>query len=173
MNHKITKPKHCCSYCKKIYTNKTSYTRHFILCEIFHTTKRERICKEEENTNIPNHETLYKIVQEMALKYSIMEEKMEQMKIWIDQKKKKLNIIEWLNNNKVPEKTHDEWINNIVVNQETIENLFEETIVETIISILNKNTVIKDNLTMACFQQKQNVIYVYNLPNSWSNLSSE
>jgi hypothetical protein len=64
-----TSPNQCCPHCDKKYTRKSSYTRHVILCEVLHQTKREKKCAEEETTDIPTTRQLYNIIQELAIKY--------------------------------------------------------------------------------------------------------
>ena len=73
---KISGTKYCCQVCKKTYTRKTSLDKHKILCDFKTKTKLEHQVEEEELGDVPTHEQLVKIVQELTFKYVKLEEKM-------------------------------------------------------------------------------------------------
>lgn len=154
-----------CDCCGKKFTRKTSYEKHVIICKfIKNTTKREIICTEEETTNIPSISQLYMIIQEMALKQKKMEEKMEEMQKWIDKKKKKINIILWLSTHQVPELPFESWAKSIVVHEEDVLTLMEQSLSSTMQNILRKNVQknTEDSIfPIASFAQKANVLYMY------------
>ena len=87
----------CCENCNKEYTRKYSLDKHKILCDFKIRTKRQDQIDNEELGDTPTHYQLVKIVQELTLKMTKMEEKMEQMQKWVDKTKKKINVLEWLN----------------------------------------------------------------------------
>jgi hypothetical protein len=76
---KISGTKYCCQVCKKTYTRKTSLDKHKILCDFKTKTKLEHQVEEEELGDVPTHEQLVKIVQELTFKYIKLEEKMEHL----------------------------------------------------------------------------------------------
>lgn len=171
-----TASKHNCKYCGKQYTRKTSHSRHVILCEIYHQTntqtQHEKQCDEEENSNVPTTKQLYKIIQELAVKYQTMEQKLNDMQKWVETKKKKLNVIQWLNANKEPNININSWIQSIQVNEEHIEILIEHNMIKTICEILRKKiSIAKSNTNttegeyvhpLFCLTQKENLFYSYN-----------
>jgi len=158
-----------CEYCGKSYIRKSSYERHYAICEITHKSKRLRICDEQESTDIPTISQLYIVIQEMALRQQKMEEKMEEMQKWIDRKKKKMDIIHWLNNQpqtKIMSILFIDRIKSFTVCEDDIMIILEQNIIETIINILKKNLKppedngkIKEPI--ACFMEKSNVFYIY------------
>lgn len=170
--------KHSCKYCGKQYTRKTAHSRHVILCEIFHKNKEqsqhEIKCEEEENSSIPSTKQLYKIIQELAIKYQTMEQKLNDMQKWVETKKKKINVINWLNENKEPTININIWINSIQVTEEHIEILIEHNITKMLSEILRKKvSIAKSNETsnaseseyvspLFCLTQKENAFYSYN-----------
>lgn len=165
-NNKMT---HSCGLCNKQYTRKTSYDRHVILCEILHQSKREKKCKGQELSDIPTHTQLFLIVQELALKNQILETKMIEMQKWVENKKKKLNVILWLNTNITPSITYTEWANGLNVTQDDLQYLIEQNITDTIAGIIRKNLLPQEGKShpLFCFVQKSNVFYIYD------NISSE
>ena len=151
-----------CKCCGKTYTRKISRDRHYLLCELLHCSKREKKCIEEETTNIPSHLELYKIVQELAYKNSVLEEKMEEMQKWLDKKKKKIDIIHWLTMNKTNiENPFSEWQKKMVVTSDHVQLLIEENIVKTICDIISENIIANQELPIVCFQQKTNLFYIH------------
>jgi len=150
-----------CHLCGKTHTRKTSHDRHRLLCELVHSSKREKKCIEEESTNIPSHFELYKIVQELAYKNAALEEKMAEMQKWLDKKKKNIDIIHWLTMNKTNIQTSfSEWQKKLVVTQDHVQLLIEENIVKTLCEIINEN-IINQEVPIMCFQQKTNLFYIY------------
>ena len=175
----MSKSLHPCEYCGKTYTRKTSHIKHTILCEVFHKSKREKICEKEESSDIPTTEKLYEIIQELALKYKIMETKMENMQKWVDKKKKKLNVLQWLNTNVKPQQTYTEWIQSIIATEEHVEILIEQNITQTVDALFNKNlqTLSKNDTSyqpIHCFIQKVNIFYIYDDNTSeWRQMNSD
>jgi len=160
----ITTNTFSCDYCGKPYNRKSSYDRHIILCEIRHKPKRLKICEEQESTDIPSVQQLYAIIQELAFKQQKMEEKMEEMQQWIDKKKQKLNIVQWLNAQFTPKLFIDR-IKSLIVDEDDILYFIEQTFVQTVINILKKNLKTPEGgkivEPISCFVEKSNVFYVY------------
>lgn len=155
--------KYCCNACNKNYTKKSSLDKHKILCDFKYKTKREREIEYEELGDMPNHVQLVKIVQELTFKLIKMEEKMEEMQKWVEKKKKKLNVILWLNSNIIPTVGFLEWINTLfVVTPEHFESLMENTLFHTIQEVFEYNLSKKDDFIypIRCFVEKTGIFYI-------------
>lgn len=159
----VSNTRHVCVLCKKDYTKKSSLDKHKILCDIKMKTKREHQIELEELGDTPDHLQLVKIVQELTFKIIKMEEKMEEMQKWVDKKKKKLNVIGWLNTNVVSTIGFKEWINTLfVVEPEHFEYLMENTLFQTIQQVFEYNLKKKDDFVypICCFSEKAGVFYI-------------
>jgi hypothetical protein len=96
-----------CHFCGSQYKTRTNLEKHVILCELKHKANhsksknkcRVRLKEEEEEEELPSQRKLYQMVLLLNEKYNRLEEKVEEMNKWIVKKKKKINVIEWLNNN--------------------------------------------------------------------------
>ena len=155
--------KFCCTVCHKQYTRKSSLEKHKILCEFKMKTQREHQIEIEELSDIPSHYQLVKIVQELSFKLTKMEEIMEQMQKWVERKKRKLNVMLWLNNNIIPTIGFLEWANTFIfVKQEHFENLMENTLFNSIQKVFEDNLAEKTDFIypIRCFIQKPGVFYV-------------
>jgi len=164
-----------CSICEKKYTRKSSLERHQILCEFLLKSKREKLINNEETIDVPTYSELVLIVQELALKNTKLLEKMEKIEKWIDNKKKKINIIDWLENNRIPDITFEQRIINLNLNidDSDIEYLKENTIFQTIHKVWEKAWEKECILPIACFSQKQNIFYIYNSDKKWMQMKTE
>lgn len=163
-----------CNYCGKKHTRKTSHDRHIILCEIIYSSKRDKKCNEEEITDIPNQLQLYKMVQELAIKNSILEDKMNEMQKWLDKKKKKINVTQWLSSHRVENiSAFSEWQKKLLVTSDHIELLIEENIVKTICQIIDENIRNSKEIPIACFHEKTNIFYIYNSDKTWRRLTPQ
>ena len=155
--------KYSCNACNKHYTRKSSLDKHKILCDYKLKTPREHQIDYEELGDTPNHVQLVKIVQELTFKLIKMEEKMEDMQKWVEKKKKKLNVILWLNTNIIPTIGFLEWINTLfIVLPEHFENLMENTLFHTIQQVFEYNLQKKDDFVypIRCFVEKPNAFYI-------------
>ena len=152
----------CCHFCNKKYTKLASLNKHKILCDFKMKTKRERQIELEELEDIPSHYQLVKIVQELTLKLIKMEEKMEDMQQFVNKKKRKLNIILWLDTNIVPTIGFLEWVHSsLIVKSRHFENLMENTIFHTIQQVFEDNLSETDFIyPITCFSQKNGVFYI-------------
>jgi hypothetical protein len=165
MSHdNLNNRKYCCDICKKDYIRKSSLDKHKILCDFKYKTEREREIELEESSDIPNHYQLVKIVQELMIKNNRLEERINEMQKWVDKKKKKINVILWLNTNINPTIGFKEWAMTLVeVKEEHVEYLMENNLYQTMQKIFEYNLP-EDNedfvYPIKCFSQKGNMFYI-------------
>ena len=117
---------------------------------------------------MPSYKELVTIVEEMALKMATMEEKMEKMSKWVETKKKKINVINWLNTNIKPSTSFSEWAPTIEVNQTHLKHLFDNNIIEAVTMIFQESIHQTNGLQIPippipiyAFEQKSNVFYIF------------
>ena len=161
---KTKSTQYSCALCKKDYTRKGSLDKHIVLCEFKSKSKLELQVAVEEAPDKPTYDQLVQIVQELSIKYVKMEEKMTEMQQYIDRKKKKVDVIGWLNMHVKPTCGFLEWVNSIVT-VEPSHFLYllkpETTIFETLHEIFAYNLEKRDFICpMTCFAQKNGVFYI-------------
>lgn len=173
-----------CHFCSKEYKTKIRLEKHTLLCEIKYKTNNNKNNKsksqqeeEEEDNEIPSQKRLYQMLLEMGQKYNRLEEKVEEMSKWVSKKKKKINIIEWLNTNVSPNISFDKLHELIQITEEDIEYLFQSNFLDTLNMVFSKFIYILEdqNKPIFTFQQKQGVFYIYEptQEQNWSQLSRE
>lgn len=158
-----------CPYCTKEYSRQSSLNKHVLLCDFLNKSKQEKKIEEEEIDNLPSYKELVTIVQELALKNKRLEEKMGQMEKWIETKKKKVNVIQWLNQHATPSITYTEWCQQIKVAAQNLVHLFDNTISDTAIKIIQEN--LRELLPIYAFDQKTNAFYIF-VDGAWVEMTN-
>jgi hypothetical protein len=193
--NRIKQPAQCCSYCGKSYSKKTNLDKHIIVCELLHNSKKIEE-DDEESFVIPSQKKQFIMLLELAKRFSKMEEKVEELNKWVIRKKKKINIVEWLNTNMKPEIVFDYLYEKIVVNQSDIDYLIDNNFIATLQQIFSRtlyniqnvekidnedepNTTNTKNTNknlypIFAFVQKTNLFYIYeNEEAGWTELNRE
>jgi hypothetical protein len=158
--------KNKCGYCSKSFTRKSYYDRHVLVCELLIKSTKERNLATEENQDTPTVRKLYEIIMEMTLKYQKMEKKVEELSKYIENKKRKLNIVDWLNANyKNVGERFDIWYKTIKVERKHLETIFTRDYVNGVLHVLKDHleTYIKNGemeIPIRAYDEKDNILYV-------------
>lgn len=175
--NKIKQPSQCCIHCGKSYMKRVNLDKHVIICELLHNRRNISLDIEDEEP-IPSQRKLFHMLIELGQKYNKLEEKVEELNKWVIKKKKKINILEWLNDNNNPNILFDCIIDKITVNEDDITNLLENPFNDVLNDIFSRTIYSfneNDNPIFA-FVQKSNIFYIYDLVDDkkvWIELSKE
>ena len=170
----IKQPAQCCVHCGKSYKKRTNLDKHVILCELLNKTKKNMVINDEED--IPSQRKLYEILLELGNKFNRLEEKVDELNKWVVKKKKKINVIDWLNTNITPEIKFDSLVEKIVMSDDDIKYLFENSFTDTLNHIFSRNiyNLSESEYPIFTFVQKANIFYIYeNEEAGWVELSRE
>jgi len=173
-----TSSKHTCSSCRRGYKSKIYYNRHVAICELMCKSIKERQLENEENDDTPTIRVLYDVILELTNKMEKMERKIQELSKFADLKKKKINMVDWLNENKIEEKQLglEEFILNIKVNRIHLENLFQTEYTSGILKVLQDLLPLAEefgnNNAIKAFDNKVNVLFAFS-DNKWIILSDE
>ena len=151
-----------CCFCSKKFTRKTYYDRHTLICELLSKSKKERNVEMEEHKDTPTVRKLYEIIMEMSIKYKKMEEKLEELSKYVDTKKKKINIIEWLNttcksSDPCKSSPFELWMKKIKVERKHLESIFSHDYVYGALHILKDF----NNEHIRCYDQKDDTLFIF------------
>ena len=169
----IKQPAQCCIYCGKSYKKKSNLEKHTNLCELLNKSKKSLVIEDEEE--IPSHRKIYQILLELGNKYNRLEEKVDELNKWVV-KKKKINVIDWLNTNITPEIKFENLIEKIKIIDDDIKYLFENNFIDTLNHIFSRNiyNLSESEYPIFAFVQKTNIFYIYeNEESGWLELSKE
>jgi len=176
--NKIKQPPQCCVYCGKMYKSRTNLNKHINLCELIYKSKKNR--EDEEEIELPSQKKIFKMLLELGEKYKKLEEKVEEMSKFVIKKKKKINVLMWLNDNIKPEFMFDRLIEKIEILDEDMDYLLNNSFLETINYIFSRNiynTSSEYSYPIYAFVQKSHLFYIYDKidenKTEWQELSRE
>lgn len=177
----LPSPPYKCNLCNRGYKIKANYTKHIVFCEFLSksTYEKERE-KENDYDKVPSIQTIYQVLLEVVKKNAELEKKVEALTKWTESKKRKLNIIEWLNNanNTNNEKMlpFKKWWTSIIITRAHLEIMFNQSDGIHGTSNILKNVLAltpRDELPLRAFNQKDNTLFVYNENNNTENNNSK
>ena len=172
--NRIKQPAMCCVYCGKSYVKRPNLNKHVIICELLQRSKRAKPVEEDE-PDIPSQQRLFQMLIELGDKYSKLEEKLEEINKWVVKKKKKVNVLEWLNANITPSMTFNNVIDKITVDENDANLIIENPFNAVLNEIFSKSiySFNESENPMFAFVQKPNVFYIYNAEKVWVEMSRE
>ena len=182
----------CCIYCDKGYKNRSNLEKHINLCELVHKSKKYRN-DEDEEFELPSQKKMFQMLLELGQKYSRLEEKVDEMNKWVLKKKKKINVLEWLNSNIVPHLVFEDLHEKIVIIDSDIEFLLQNSLLDTMNEVLSRtvynisdisgldsslDSSVECVIPLFAFVQKANIFYVFsnnndNIKGVWIELPRE
>ena len=176
--NKIKQPAQCCIHCGKSYKKRVNLDNHVVICELLHNRRNTSLIIEDEEEPLPSQRKMFHMLIELGQKYNKLEEKVEELNKWVIKKKKKINILEWLNDNNTPNILFDSIIDKITVNEDDIKNLLDNPFNEVLNDIFSRTiyNFNQDENPIFAFVQKSNIFYVYELFDNnkmWVELSKE
>jgi len=174
--NKIKQPAQCCIHCGKSYKLKTNLNKHSTLCELIYNSKRKTYLVIEEEEELPSQKNMYKMLLEMAQKYNQLEEKVNEMNKLVIKKKKKMNVLDWLNSNRISQTGFGNLTEKIIVTDEDIQYLLNNTFYDTINELFNKTiyNINENNIyPIYGFIEKPNTIYIYDIIETNNNNNNE
>jgi hypothetical protein len=188
--NRIKQPPICCTYCGKGYKSRNAFDKHLILCEILSKAKNKNTNKNknsiqldiEDDDDIPSNRRMYLMLLELGNKYNKLEQKMEEMNKWVVQKKKKINMLDWLNTSIEPTYTFDMLPSKIIVTDTIIEFLLNNSFNDTLNELFSTNLYVSEAtdevLPLFASGQKANTFYIYDklktdVKDKWEELSKE
>ena len=193
--NRIKQPAICCTYCGKGYKSRNAFDKHLILCEILSKAKHKNTNKNknsieldiEEDDDIPSNRRMYLMLLELGNKYNKLEQKMEEMNKWVVQKKKKINMLEWLKTSIEPTYTFDALPSKIIVTDTIIEFLLNNSFNDTLNELFSTNLYIREDMEVKdttevvplfASGQKANTFYIYDKlktydKEEWEELSKD
>jgi GR25 family glycosyltransferase involved in LPS biosynthesis len=175
-----------CKNCNKKYYRQNAFNKHKLFCvegnnetpllDAIDETKIEDIFKKRSSDD------LEKIIIELIKSNNQLKKDVKELKKWAQIKKKKINILEWLNNDSAkpdeyyPKINYKEFISNIEITRKDLEEIFNTDLfigIEEILEKYIKEVSINASIPLKSFNQKDNTIYVYTENAKWELLSHD
>jgi hypothetical protein len=163
--NKIKQSSSCCVICGKGYKTRKNLEKHIILCEFSYNSKKSpsMSMREEDDDPLPSPYRMYQLLLELSQKYNRLNEKVDELNKWVIKKKKKINVLEWLNTNITPEIVFGNVVEKVIVLDEDVEFMLNNTFNDTLNVIFSRSIYIinEQNNPIFAFSQKSNIFYIY------------
>ena len=172
--NRIKQPAQCCTFCGKSYKKKSNLDNHVILCELMHKSSKKIVVDDDDE--IPSQKKMYQMILEISKKLNGLDEKVDEINKWVVKKKKKINVIDWLNTHITPEINFDNLSNKITIIEDDIKNLFENNFIDVLNQIFARTiyNISENEYPIFAFVQKSNIFYIYdNEEAGWRELNRE
>ena len=144
---------HKCSNCGCAVKTKSKLKAHEMLCKL------EMSNVLVENVE-PTNRQMWILIQKLHKQNEILTKKVAELERVVHKDIKKINITEWLNKNIKANLSYSEWLSELPINQEHLQQIFNENWDNFIKDFLKKECE-KENLPLKCFHHKKNAIYIY------------
>ena len=86
-----------CKYCNRAYKLKPNYDKHYLFCETLNKSICKNNIKSDNEEKLPSLRDMFTLILELTAKNSHLEKRVEELSKWAESKRKKLNVIDWLN----------------------------------------------------------------------------
>ena len=166
MNHKTIQKASClsCIHCGRDYKNNTSLNKHVILCDLLTRQKQTG----DDIIVTPSNKILFQMLIDLGNRYKILEEKLQYVEV--SSKKKKIDVIDWLNEN---HKISANFLEiNLEIEKGDIDRLFEATSLVDVFDGIFKRLEDYQNMPLFAFAQKKNAFYCCE-NNRWRETNQE
>lgn len=147
-----------CPICDKVFVRDSPYQKHLIACKFIPP-------KSNQNETLPSYSEICYLLQQVTLKCSALEKKVELLETIVNTKKKKVGVFEWLNTNIIPTLNYADWVKTIQVKKSHFEYLFDNSIVETVYHIVSHAITSNQAIPFYAFGKTQ-TFYIYT-SNTW------
>lgn len=167
-----------CGYCNRQYKRKMNYDKHMLLCTIIRKTPSERL-NEQEQDNLPTIRELYTVIQTLVERQEKFEKQIEKMSSWINNNRKKINVLDWLNMNHTDCIDFNKWLDQLIISEDDMELIFKYGFIEGMKYIMNRicsndnksDNSYKDSFPIKAFEQKEGTLFIY-INENWEIMSS-
>ena len=147
-----------CPYCSKVFGRISSLQSHSAFCAIQHQGKYAAKNSMDE-LDIPPIRDMYIVLQKLLLDNEKLRGKIEQLEKYANREKKKICLIDWLNEHKQPRMDFSDWVKNIVVTRNDFDKILDSNIINLIMDIVDNN--ISETMPVCSFDQKLKTIFIY------------
>jgi len=165
-----------CDFCNRQYKLKSRFEKHILMCSITSKTIDERKKESEMLEKTPSIHQLYEIIKQLVQKNDMLERKVEKLSVWVNNNKKKVNVVDWMNEHQNLATNFDIWLNSLDITKDDMEVVFNYNFAEGVRFIIQRiiPDIVDEKIPMKAFDQKDGVIYTYNgVEDGWGIMPPE
>ena len=163
-----------CPVCHKGFAKLgRAFQQHRACCELLAQSRREspESGAREEEDRLPSRLVLWQTMKVLLQKYEALESEFHECRAWIKRQKKKLSIIDWLNEHCRPSVDYAQWLQDIQIGQTELQWIFQHNFIPGMFYILQHNLPLEkeSDFPIRAFNQKKHVLFVFE-NNTWRML---
>jgi len=154
----MSDPSFTCKYCFKKYSRVSFYQRHMLTCE------RKHKPTDESQEKVFTLSEVTEILGELMEKVNKLERENEEFRKYVVKQKKKYNILEWLQENKICNINFDVFLEKITLTERDLMNVFEsKSAIDGITNLILKHFPIENRseFPIVSFSQNKNFFYIF------------
>lgn len=138
-----------CNFCNKRYLRKKDLKNHIPKCSILN------------NINILGcNEHIFQLLKTVVKENKQLTERVKKLETLSLPVKKKIDIIQWLNDNKENSITFDRFLHNIEITEIDLLNIYDMGIVDGSSNLLKRLLMKMDEKPLLCFERKSYTLYI-------------
>jgi hypothetical protein len=159
--------------CGKQYVRLKPFQTHRAVCELMRLSKNSK----QDITHItemPSQIDMWLALKSALVQIDQLKTKVEKQDRWIKRQKKKIPVIDWLNENCKPDLSFNQWEEEISLNEKDLKLIFNHDFINGMYYIMQKRLDLahEASLPIRAFEQKLNVLFVYT-GNKWEMLDCD
>ena len=156
------KPIYRCKHCNKTYRRKIYFNRHVAACELLSKTSKERHDDDEAACDVPSMKKMYDMILALSARNRVLEDKVEELTKWAAIRKKRLHVVQWLNDNYQETCSFNDYICEFDIDKTHFELVTKYDYVDGIYCILKKMFPVDEEskLPIMAFDQKDNTLFI-------------
>ena len=157
---------HRCNNCNTKYNTKKTYDLHASMCDLIHSSTKERDI--DRDIQMPSQLAMFQYIIHLTNKYEELEKKLAKIQSSTTTLRRK-HIHEYLKNISPPKMEFSQWLAEIEVTYDHLQIVFDKNLEECIKEILSP---FLSELPIRAFVQNKTVFYMYD-QNDWRQMTAE
>jgi hypothetical protein len=154
-----------CPCCFQVFKKKGCYEKHILYCQ-------QSFANNNTDCREPSTRQLYEMINTLMEKYNTVQNELESLKRHINVKNKRLDVLNWLNEQPVPITTWSRCMDNFTISLDDMDYIFKNGFIDGLIAIINNYLYREENRKLLkCFDQKKNILYVFD--EQWKELKMD
>ena len=172
-----------CPHCTRGFKRETAFDRHVAMCSFASRSVRKRKQDDKRSEIIPTMADMFSIVVELKAKQSQLERKVDELSKWVETKKRKLDVLDWLQQHRaVLPLSFPAWVATLEarVARSHLELIFEHDYIQGVGLIIKEllppsvgDMSGEDERPITAFNVNHTLLYIYSADNTWEIMQDD
>jgi len=146
-----------CNLCYVDFRTKTQHREHTLCCKLI----KDRTAADVPNDRVPNARIMYELIKNLSAKCDKLETELRALKTTSAREKRKINLVDYLNETRIPTLAYKTWIKELTVQPKHVEKALENKIINGIFELMDDALRDDPNLPLTAFSHRRGRFYVW------------